>query len=79
MYDPEFTEKKVTITRGELAKIFATTIADIHRYALKRAKEAGEEDIDEGVISEFDELLLRYSAEIMSTLFEEHTIEIEED
>ena len=81
MIDNEFRNDKITITRDEMADIVAVEVVKIMNGARKRVENRGEE-IDTKLFDMVQTVLLAYSADIMTVLFDEGKIgdlEIEED
>ena len=81
MIDNEFRNDKITITRDEMADIVAVEVVKIMKGARKRVENRGEE-VDTKLFDMVQTVLLAYSADIMTVLFDEGKIgdlEIEED
>ena len=70
MENKDFRNDTVTITRDELASIFAIKIAHIHSDAIDLVRSKGVEP-DMEMLSKIDEALLRFSADVMTDIFDE--------
>ena len=69
----EFLEDKITITRDEFSDILGIEIANIQRGMVSRAEKRGEA-LDEELMGACREMLIGFSANIMTKLFDEGKI-----
>ena len=68
MLDNNFRNEQITITRDEIASLMATKIANLHISVLD---ETVGQEIDTELLDMIDEMFLRFSADVITALFDE--------